>query len=67
MPRRPPIELPDLAEKTRGAIAASERVAHRFLPARPASALIWLNAPGRRQAPSRRRLARLIDSRRVVS
>jgi hypothetical protein len=67
MPRRPPIESPDLAEKTRGAIAASERVAHRFLPACPASALIWLNAPGRRHAPSRRRLARLIDSRRVVS
>ncbi|HZE46696.1 MAG TPA: hypothetical protein VE087_07450 [Xanthobacteraceae bacterium] len=67
MPRRPLIEPPDLAEKTRGAIAGNERVAHRFLPARPASALIWLNAPGRRHAPSRRRLARLIDSRRVVS
>ena len=67
MPRRPLIEPPDLAEKTRGAIAGSERVAHRFLPARPASCLIWLNAPGRRHAPNRRRLARLIDTRRVVS
>ncbi|HKC34304.1 MAG TPA: hypothetical protein VKC16_12660 [Xanthobacteraceae bacterium] len=67
MPRRPLNEPPGLAEKTRGAIAGNERVAHRFLPARPASALIWLNAPGRRHAPSRRRLARLIDARRVVS
>jgi hypothetical protein len=65
MPRRPPIESPDLAEKTRGAIAASERVAHRFLPGCPAAALIRLDAPGR--ALGRRRLARLIDTRRVVS
>jgi hypothetical protein len=66
MPHRLLNESPDLSEKTRGAIG-NARVAHRFLPARPASALIWLNAPGRRHAPSRRRLARLIDSRRVVS
>jgi hypothetical protein len=67
MPRRPPIESPDLAEKTRGAIAASERVAHRFLPACPPASLIRLDAPGRRHALGRRRLARLIDTRRVVS
>jgi len=67
MPRHLLIELGDLPEKPRGLIAGNERVAHRFLPACPASSLIWLNPPGRRQAPSRRRLARLIDSRRMVS
>ena len=67
MPRRPLIEPPDLADKTRGAIVGSERVAHRFLPACPAPALIRLDTPGRRHAPGRRRLARLIDSRRMVS
>jgi hypothetical protein len=67
MPRRLPNESPDLSDKTRGAIAGHARVADRFLPARPASCLIWLNAPGRRHAPSRRRLGRLIDLRRMVS
>jgi hypothetical protein len=67
MPRHLLIELGDLPEKPRGLVAGNERVAHRFLPPCPASSLIWLNAPGRRQVPSRRRLARLIDSRRMVS
>jgi hypothetical protein len=67
MPRHLPIELVDFAEKPRGLIAGNERVAHRFLPARPASSLIRLDAPGRRHALGRRRLARLIDTRRVVS
>ena len=67
MPRHLLIELGDLFEKPRGLIAGNERVAHRFLPAGPASSVIRLDAPGRRQAPNRRRLARLIDTRRVVS
>jgi hypothetical protein len=67
MPHRLLNESPDLSEKIRGAIMGNARVADRFLPARPASCLIWLNAPGRRHAPGRRRLGRLIDLRRVVS
>jgi hypothetical protein len=67
MPRHLLIELDDFLEKPRGLIAGNERVAHRFLPARPAATLIRLDPPGRRHAPNRRRLARLIDLRRVVS
>jgi hypothetical protein len=51
-------------EKTRG---GSERVARRFLPHSPAATLIRLDAGNPRRALSRRRLARLIDTRRVVS
>jgi hypothetical protein len=67
MPRHLLFEPGDLSEKPRGLIAGNERVAHRFLPACPASSLIRLDTQGRRQTPNRRRLARLIDSRRVVS
>jgi hypothetical protein len=54
-------------DKPRGAISGHERVARRFLPASPASTLIRLDAHAPRRALSRRRLARLIDQRRVVS
>jgi hypothetical protein len=67
MPRHLLNELIDLPVKTRSAIVGNERVAHRFLPAAPPASLIRLDAPGRRHAPHRRRLARLIDVRRVVS
>ncbi len=67
MPRRLPNEPSDQPVRSRGAIAGNERVAHRFLPASPASTLIRLDARGRRHAANRRQLARLIDPRRAVS
>jgi len=67
MPSRRPSEifpLSESAERTRG---GSERVARRLLPACPAAELIRLDAYEPRRAYSRRRLARLIDTRRVIS
>jgi hypothetical protein len=66
MPSRLLSEPGDRPEKPRHIIAGNERVARLFLPACPASDLIWLDAH-RRRAPNRRSLARLIDMRRVVS
>ena len=66
--RRPnevmPNGLDDGTERTRG---GSERVARHFLPPCPAAKRIRLAVYNPRRALSRRRLARLIDSRRVVS
>jgi hypothetical protein len=67
MPRRLLNELIELSEKSRGSMGGYERVARRFLPKCPASALIRLDTGNPRRALSRRRLARLIDSRRTVS
>jgi hypothetical protein len=67
MPRRLPNELSGRPERPRGTISGQERIARRFLPACPASTLIRLGARDPRRALSRRRLARLFDSRRVVS
>jgi hypothetical protein len=44
-----------------------QRVARFFLPSGPAANLIRLDAHNPRRALNRRRLARLIDTRRVVS
>jgi hypothetical protein len=59
-----PNRLDDTAERTRG---GWQRVARRFLPASPAANHIRLDTYNPRRALSRRRLARLIDTRRVVS
>ena len=69
MPLRGPNELvlgetSEHSERFRG---GWERVARRFLPASPAAAIIRLDRHDPRRALSRRRLARLIDIRRVVS
>ncbi|HEY1543902.1 MAG TPA: hypothetical protein VGG01_15940 [Xanthobacteraceae bacterium] len=54
----------DSIDRTRGGY---QRVARYFLPPCPAANLIRLAAYDPRRALSRRRLARLIDPRRVVS
>ncbi len=54
----------ELIDRARGGY---QRVARYFLPACPAANLIRLDAHNPRRALSRRRLARLIDWRRVVS
>jgi hypothetical protein len=54
----------DSAERTRG---GWQRVARRFLPPSLAAHQIRLDTYNPRRALSRRRLARLIDLRRVVS
>jgi hypothetical protein len=54
----------DPVERTRG---GWQRVARRFLPASLAANQIRLDTYNPRRALSRRRLARLIDVRRVVS
>ncbi len=56
--------LADSVERTRG---GWQRVARRFLPHTPAATHIRLDIYNPRRALSRRRLARLIDARRVVS
>jgi hypothetical protein len=56
--------LDETAERTRG---GWQRVARRFLPQAPAATHIRLDTYNPRRALSRRRLARLIDARRVVS
>ena len=69
MHRRRPNEttrqgLDDTVERTRG---GWQRVARRLLPPSPAADHIRLDTYNPRRALSRRRLARLIDVRRVVS
>jgi hypothetical protein len=70
MPQRRPNELVPIeaseqhSQKIRG---GCERVARRFLPSSSAATSIRVDAHNRRRALSRRRLARLIDPRRVVS
>ena len=59
-----PNGLDEPVERTRG---GWQRVARRFLPATPAASHIRLDTYNPRRALSRRRLARLIDARRVVS
>jgi hypothetical protein len=59
-----PNGLDDSVERTRG---GWQRVARRFLPPSPAANHIRLDTYNPRRALSRRRLARLIDTRRVVS
>jgi hypothetical protein len=59
-----PNGLGEYTERTRG---GCERVARRFLPPSPAATHIRLDVHSPRRALLRRRLARLIDSRRVVS
>jgi hypothetical protein len=59
-----PNGLDETVERTRG---GWQRVAHRFLPPAPAATRIRLDTYNPRRALSRRRLARLIDTRRVVS
>jgi len=56
--------MDDSVERTRG---GWQRVARRFLPPSPAANHIRLDTYNPRRALSRRRLARLIDTRRVVS
>jgi hypothetical protein len=63
-PRTTPNRLDDAAERMRG---GWQRVARRFLPPSPAATHIRLDTYNPRRALSRRRLARLIDARRVVS
>jgi hypothetical protein len=60
-------EIMPLGEQIDRARGGYQRIARRFLPACPAATLIRLDAQHLRRALSRRRLARLIDSRRVVS
>jgi hypothetical protein len=67
MSRRLLTELTELSDKTRSVMGGYQRVAVRFLPACPAASLIRLAAGNPRRALSRRRLARLIETRRVVS
>jgi hypothetical protein len=67
MRRRLLSELSDHPEKSRGTVGGNERVARRFLPKCPAAMHIRLDGGSPRRALSRRRLARLIDPRRVVS
>jgi hypothetical protein len=65
--RRPKTVMPiasDESERTRG---GWQRVARRFLPPSLAANQIRLDTYNPRRALSRRRLARLIDLRRVVS
>ena len=59
-----PNGLEDSAERTRG---GWQRIARRFLPPSLAANQIRLDTYNPRRALSRRRLARLIDLRRVVS
>jgi len=59
-----PNVLDDPAERTRG---GWQRVARRFLPPTPAATHIRLDTYNPRRALSRRRLARLIDTRRTES
>jgi hypothetical protein len=59
-----PNRLDDPVERTRG---GWQRVARRFLPQSPAANHIRLDTYNPRRALSRRRLARLIDTRRTVS
>jgi len=59
------VDRPDL--HSQGARGGCERVARWFLPASPAASLIRLDGRDPRRALRRRRLARLIDRRRVVS
>ena len=54
----------EVIDRSRGGY---QRVARFFLPACPAADLIRLATHNTRRAISRRRLARLIDGRRVVS
>jgi hypothetical protein len=54
----------DPAERMRG---GWQRVARRFLPPSPAANHIRLDTYNSRRALSRRRLARVIDTRRTVS
>ncbi len=56
--------LDDTEERMR---AGWQRVARRFLPPAPAATHIRLDMYNPRRALSRRRLARLIDTRRTVS
>jgi hypothetical protein len=67
MQTRRPYEIVPLGETAERTRSGSERVARRFLPPCPAANLIRLAAYEPRRAYSRRRLARLIDQRRVVS
>jgi hypothetical protein len=60
-------EIMPLGEQIDRARGGYQRVARRFLPPSPPATLIRLDAHNPRRALSRRRLARLIDSRRVVS
>jgi hypothetical protein len=59
-----PITLGEPIDRARGGY---QRVARRFLPKTPAASLIRLDAIDARRALARRRLARMIDPRRVVS
>jgi len=60
-------DIMPLGEPVDRARAGYQRVARRFLPEAPAADLIRLDAHDPRRALNRRRLARLIDTRRVVS
>ena len=64
---RRPNSIMSLGEPIDRARGGYQRVARRFLPKCPAANLIRLDAHDPRRALNRRRLARLIDPRRVVS
>jgi hypothetical protein len=64
--RLPPNELDDESEKQRP-VGGGWRVARLFLPHVPSSDAIRLTVRKPRHTAARRRLGRLIDSRRVVS
>jgi hypothetical protein len=66
MSRRPPSDLPKQSDETRP-IGSGDRVARIFIPTPPAADQIRLPLNDPKRALARRRLARLIEIRRVVS
>ncbi len=63
---RPPSELIKQTEDTRP-IGSADRVARIFVPTPPASSPIRLPLRDPKRALARRRLARMLEARRVVS
>ena len=66
MSRRPPNESIKPSEETR-TIGSGDRVARIFIPTPPSTSQIRLPLQDPKRALARRRLARLIEIRRVVS
>ncbi len=67
MSRRPLSELSKHLEDSRPSIGSTDRVARIFVPPAPSHNQIRLPVQSPQRALARRRLARLIESRRVVS
>jgi len=66
MSRRPPSELTKQSDETRP-IGSGDRVARIFVPTPPSASQIRLPLQDPKRALARRRLARLLEARRVVS